>query len=231
MSIDPAAIDAITFDCYGTLIDWEAGIVSSVAPVLASHGSTWSRSDILRAYSEIEHREETGSYLPYREVLRRVMQGIGERAGIALSTRECETLVRSFADWPVYPDTPPALQALKTRFRIGVLSNVDRDLFALTAPKLGVALDVLVTAEDVRSYKPARGHFMQGLARLGIPPSRVLHAAESPYHDLGVAREMGMRTAWVRRRQGSGPTASGDAVAHADLVVADMSELARMLGL
>jgi 2-haloacid dehalogenase len=226
--LDFTRFRALTFDCYGTLIDWETGILACVRPILAARGIRPGDDEILAEYARLEAAEESGPYKPYRQVLRGVMRGIGEAFGAPLRTPEIDALAASVGEWPAFPDTAAALGALKSRYRIGVLSNVDRDLFGLTRAKLGIEPDVLVTAEDTRSYKPAIGHFWQGMRALALPGARILHVAQSLYHDIGPARSLGMGAVWVRRRStrtGGGATIPAPE-AEPDLEVVDLASLA-----
>lgn len=192
-------VRALTFDCYGTLIDWEGGICRALRPILDRHGVALSNAEVLEWYGQFEAEEQSGAYQPYRVVLARVMQRFAERAGFELSTEETQALVDALPHWPPFSDTAPALLRLRPHFRLGVLSNVDEDLFAATARHFPVRFDVVVTAEQVRRYKPARAHFDVGLQRLRLSAGQVLHVAQSLYHDVPVAKSLGMRTVWVRR--------------------------------
>ena len=217
----------LSFDCYGTLIDWESGILAAVRPVLAAHGATPADAEILERFAALESAIEAGPYLPYREVLRRVMQGLGREFGVALDARACESLPEALKDWPAFPDTPAALAALQRRFRLAVLSNVDDDLFAATLPRLGVTFDAVVTAQQCGSYKPARRNFERLLERTGASRDDLVHVAQSLYHDHVPARAMGLRTVWVNRRRGlPGAGATPPAAATPDLEVATLAELA-----
>lgn len=236
--LNPDQFDAITFDCYGTLIDWESGILQAVRPVLSVHGVRASDEELLALYARLEADLERrasadrGAFSRYREVLAGVMRGIGEHFGLTLIDREIDRLPASLARWPAFADTAPSLRALKSRYRLAVLSNIDRDLFEDTAPKLGVELDELVTADFCRSYKPDPRHFRVGLALLDLPPSRVLHVAESLVHDVVPARALGMTTVWVNRRGARGPGASGGVEGvkpHVELP--DLASLVARLGL
>lgn len=236
--LNPDRFDAITFDCYGTLIDWEQGILQAVRPVLAVHGVRAGDDELLALYARLEAdlerraSSDRQAFMRYREVLGQVMRGLGEHFGLDLIDREIDRLPASLARWPAFPETAPCLRALKTRYRLAVLSNIDRDLFEDTAPKLGVELDELVTADFCRSYKPDPRHFRVALALLDLPPARVLHVAESLVHDVVPARALGITTVWVNRRGDRGPGASGTTGAAApDLVVPDLATLVRRLGL
>lgn len=228
--IDLASIRAMTFDCYGTLIDWESGILGAVRPVLASHGATPSDADILTRYAMIEPEEEV-PYKPYREVLRATMRRIGEAFNAQLSEAECHALPNSLRDWKAFEETPAALQALASRYALGVVSNVDDDLFAFTRPKLGVDLDRFVSAQFCRSYKPALRNFRVMLAALELEPRQVLHVAESLFHDVSPASTLGMPTVWVNRRGGRDRAAASRIAATVpDVEVGSLAELVRVIG-
>lgn len=235
--IDFASFDAMTFDCYGTLIDWNAGVLGAVRSILDERASNHSDADLLALYGEFEREAERpspgGGHTAYRDVLREVVDRYGAHFGFTPTPAQRDALPESIKDWPAFPDTPDALRALKKRCRLAVLSNVDRDLFAMTAPKLGVELDALVTAQDVRSYKPGRAHFDEGLKRLGLPRARVLHVAQSLFHDVKPARELGFATVWVARGEGGAGASfnggSGSPDAQPDLIVPDLKTLAGML--
>lgn len=232
--IEPARIEAITFDCFGTLIDWEAGILSVLRVLCERYGvrPAPADADLLTLYARLEARAEDGPYRPYREVLAEVAGGVASELGFRLAAADRSLLADSMAEWPAFADTAASLRALKQRFRIGVLSNVDDDLFAGVQPRLGLrgmgGLDLLVTAEQVRSYKPAAGHFEEALRQLGMDRAALLHVAQSKRHDIAPARAMGIRCVWVDRQRGRGG-ASGEGAATADLDVPDLSTLVRHL--
>jgi len=232
--LDFTRFDALTFDCFGTLIDWEAGILACVRRVLAPARA--SDGEILSAYAELEAEHERGGprgHLPYREVLARVLEGLASRFGQELAPERRGALAESVRDWPAFADTPGALRALAGRFRLCVVSNVDDDLFAAVAPRLGVAFDAVVTAERCGSYKPAPGHFLAALRALDLPAGRVLHVAQSLYHDIAPARALGFTTVWVNRRHGRaghGATPTPPAGVAPDAEVPDLATLARRAG-
>jgi 2-haloacid dehalogenase len=221
--------EVVSFDCYGTLVDWESGILDAVRPILASHDLFPSDERLLEYYAEAESEAEKGPYAPYKDVLRRAFGGLLSRLGVAASSGEVDLLARSLGEWPPFPDTAAALRALKSRYRIAVISNTDDDLFALTAQSLGVAFDGVVTAEQARSYKPDPAVFRRALAAFGVPKERLLHAAQSLFHDVAPAQGLGIATAWVNRRAGRpGPGATPPAQAAPDLAVPDLATLASL---
>jgi len=195
---------AITFDCYGTLIDWETGLLGALRPVLRAHGSKLRDEQILALYAELEPAAQN-PYRRYREVLQEVMRGFGKRLGFQVSEAEARSLPDSLKDWQPFPDTVDALQKLQARFRLAIISNTDDDLFAGTAPHLQVKFDQVITAEQAGAYKPSLAPFRLALERLGLQKEQVLHAGQSVYHDVVPARSLGLATVLVRRR-GSGAT-------------------------
>jgi 2-haloacid dehalogenase len=219
----------LTFDCYGTLIDWERSILAALRPVLDRHGIAIADDAALELYGELESAVEAGPYLPYRDLLATVMDGFGERLGFVPSADERAALAVSVGDWPPFPDTVEALRALADRFQLVILSNIDDDLFALSARHFGVAFAAVVTAQQVGSYKPDPRNFDALLARLDTAPDRVLHVAQSLFHDIAPANALGLTTVWVNRRHdrpGSGATPP--AMARPDLVVPDLRTLAHL---
>ena len=223
----------LSFDCYGTLIDWETGISDAVAGALASHGIRKSRAEILALFAEVEPQIQVGGgYLEYRRVLRRVMAMIGIQLDFQFTESDMSCLADSLPFWPIFPDTRDALTAMKSRYKLAIISNVDDDLFAQTADVLGVELDAVVTAQQVQSYKPDHRNFNTALERMGISKDRWLHIGESLYHDIGPANELGIASVWVNRRQGmEGPGATRPTDARPDLEVPDLATLVGMMGL
>lgn len=221
--------EVLTFDCYGTLIDWESGILTAIRPVLSAHNINLSEEAILKLYSEFESKQEQGEYIKYREVLRRVVQEFGERLNFAPSPAEVDSLANSLRNWQPFPDTVEALKILKDKFKLAIISNVDDDLFAFTAKRLYVEFDWIITAEQVKSYKPSLNNFNQAIARMGLPLEKILHVAGSVYHDIVPANSLGLSTVWVNRRgskkSGAAPSASGQP----DLEVPDLKTLASLI--
>ncbi len=220
----------LTFDCYGTLIDWERGILAALRPLLDRHGVAPTEDQILELYGELEAAAEAGPYQPYRAVLAAVVDGFGARLGFAPSPEERAAFAASVGDWPPFPDTVEALRSLARRFQLVILSNVDDDLFAGSARQLGVEFAAVITAQQVGSYKPDRRNFRFALERLGVPAGRVLHVAQSLFHDIAPAKEIGLTTVWINRRHdrpGSGATPA--ATAQPDLEVPDLRTLARLV--
>ena len=192
-------ISHLTFDCYGTLIDWERGILGALQALMACSSQAALPENILRSFIHHEARLELQPWMPYREVLRGVMLSVANDFGLRLKSGEEDTLVNSLPHWPPFPDTVAALQRLSTRFKLVVLSNTDDSLFHQTQKHLQVQFAEIITAEQVRSYKPGRAHFDEALRRLNVPAKRILHVAQSLYHDHTPARQLGFHTAWINR--------------------------------
>lgn len=230
MSLDPGRFEALTFDCFGTLIDWETGILEALAPVLRRRARSADPESLLESFARHEAAAEAGPYLTYREVLARTLRGICGDLGFVPQPAEEAVFAASVGDWPAFPDSAPALARLAERYRLGVITNCDDDLFAAAARRLGVTFDPVVTAQQARGYKPSRRNFELALERLALPRDRVLHVAQSLYHDHVTARGMGLASAWVDRRAGrprGGATPPADA--SPDLVVPDMASFADLV--
>lgn len=191
--------DIVTFDCYGTLIDWKGGIGAAFAEAAAGDGVVLDPAAVFAAYAEIEPVVEAETYRRYREVLIETARRVAERLGWVLGERQSRFLPDSLPTWPPFPDTNPALERLAgAGYRLGILSNVDDDLLAGTLRHFRVHFDLLVTAQQVGSYKPAPGHFLTARDRIG--KDRWMHAAQSYFHDVVPARSLGIPIAWINRK-------------------------------
>ncbi len=230
MMLDFNRFEYLTFDCYGTLIDWEAGILGTLKPLLTAHQRDLSDEAILERFAQFEARGEAGEYKPYREVLEEVVRALGIQFRFRPRPREIHSLPESLKSWRPFPDTVPALRELKVRFRLAIISNVDDDLFAATAARLEVPFDHVITAQQARSYKPSPNNFRIALDRIGQPVEKILHVAQSLYHDVVPAKSLGLSTVWVNRRQGkTGAGATVPASATPDLEVPDLKSLADLV--
>lgn len=216
---------ALTFDCYGTLIDWENGILGALKPLLLAHNSNLDNEQILELFAKFEAELEKGEYLKYREVLRRVVQKFGERFGFEPTADELNSLADSIQHWLPFPDTVEALQILKQKFKLVIISNVDNDLFAFSAKHLKVEFDQIITAEQAKSYKPSLNNFRLAIERIDLPLEQILHVAASVYHDIVTAKSLGLSTVWVNRRADK---EGGLAVSQPDLEVPDLKTLAAL---
>jgi 2-haloacid dehalogenase len=225
--LDFARFEALTFDCYGTLIDWEAGISRALAVALLAHEIAPDSEELLQRYAGHEAALEAGPYRRYREILAEASRGVGRDYGVELSDEAADVFGGSVGDWPAFPDSAVALNALASRFRLGVITNCDDDLFALSNRRLGVKFDWVITAQQLGSYKPDPRNFELAFERMGLPRERVLHVAQSLFHDHVPAKTLGLTTVWIdRRRERPGFGATPPAEATPDLTLPDMASLA-----
>lgn len=217
----------LMFDCYGTLIDWERGILAALRPILARHAVEQSDDAILELFGELEAVAEAMTYQRYSAVLTTVLAGFAERLGFTLAPGEEDALARSVPDWPPFPDTVEALAVLGRRYRLVILSNIDDELFAASARHLKADFADVITAQQVGSYKPNPNNFRYALEKLGVPSDAILHVAQSLFHDIVPAKEVGLATVWVNRRHDRlGFGATPPASARPDLEVPDLRTLA-----
>ena len=223
--------EVLTFDCYGTLIDWENGMLAALKPLLSKHNVDLDDEQILKLFAEFESGLEAGEYMRYREVLRGVVRQFGERLGFKLNSAEY-LLPDSIKNWQPFPDTVEALKSLKQKFKLAILSNVDDDLFAASAKHLQVEFDWIITAEQAKSYKPSINTFKFAIEKIGLPREKILHVGASIYHDVIPASSVGLSTVFVDRRAGKkGSGAALPATAQPDMVVPDLKTLASRAGL
>jgi len=196
--------DFITFDCYGTLMDWESGIAEAFAQSSAVDGVTLGTAAVLAAYADIEPEVEAETYRTYRAVLTETARRVARRFGWPLSEERASFLADSLPNWRPFTDTNSALRRLGAAgYRLGILSNVDDDLLAGTLRHFSVKFDLLVTAQQVRAYKPAHKHFLAARERIGT--RRWLHVAQSYFHDVVPARALGIPVVWINRKRSAAP--------------------------
>jgi 2-haloacid dehalogenase len=197
----------LTFDCYGTLIDWESGILNELKPWTTSHGIEVSDDALLEAFGDAEARSEreTPTRL-YPQILENVLERLAAHWSVTLREGDARAFGESVVRWPAFPDSPAALQYLKQHYKLVILSNVDHASFARSNERLGVTFDRVITAEDIGSYKPDVRNFRHAIAdlkqTLGVEPSQVLHTAQSVFHDIVPAKSIGLATMWINRRRG-----------------------------
>jgi len=230
--MDFAAFQALTFDCYGTLIDWESGILAELRPWIRARGKGFGDDEILTAFAAEESPIQVATPgKPYPIVLAEGLRALGRRWGIAVTDAEAAEFGGSVRRWPAFPDSAAALQYLKRHYKLVILSNVDRASFAKSNQRLGVEFDRVLTAEEIGSYKPDIRNFryaIRTLAEMGVPREKILHVAQSRFHDIVPAKSLGLRTVWVNRRKGrpgGGATLPPSGDATPDLEVASMAEL------
>jgi 2-haloalkanoic acid dehalogenase type II len=216
-----SAVDWVTFDCYGTLIDWEGGIYAALAPLLPRG---IDRDELGRQYIGVEAEVEAGKYLTYREVLDRASRLLLQRLGRPLPETRLSPLPASLPSWQPFPEVAKALRAVRAQARrIAILSNVDRDLLASSIKKIGVEPDLTITAEDAGSYKPAQGHWRTFERRARATAERSVHVGASLYHDIAPATALGYRTVFVNRH--GEPLDSEGSVVRPTRVVRDLAAL------
>lgn len=225
---------ALTFDCYGTLIDWESGMIAALRPLTERVGQSLSRDDILGAHARHESAQQAQTPAkPYRDVLAVVYRRLAEEWAVPVRWDECLAYGASVPNWPAFPDSAEALRYLKRHYRLVILSNVDNASFACSNAKLGVAFDAVYTAEDAGSYKPSDGNFeymLANLRTLGIEAGDILHTAESLFHDHAPANRHGLASCWIHRRSergGFGATMTPATMPHHDFRFTSLAELVR----
>ena len=219
--------EILTFDCYGTLVDWESGIFSALRPLLTKYGKSISDVHLLELYGEFEASAEAGPYRSYREILGTVTRTFADRLGFSPTDLELRALADSVPDWLPWPDTVAALNQLSKHYKLAIISNIDDDLFAKTRPKLAVSFDHVITAQQARCYKPGPAIFQLALEKIKLDTSCILHVGQSIYHDVLPAQAFGVGTVWVNRpspRAGIGAVKS--AQGRPDLEVPNLQRLA-----
>lgn len=224
---------ALTFDCYGTLIDWESGMFTALQPLAARVRKPLSRDEVLAAHGRHESSQQLVTpAMPYSRLLAMVYKRLAEEWGVPASFEEALAYGRSIKDWPAFPDSADALRYLKQHYRLVILSNVDNESFAFSNAKLGVTFNAIYTAEDIGSYKPSPRNFtymLDKIVTLGVEKDQILHTAESLFHDHGPANEFGLKSCWIHRRHaegGFGATMNPGKQPHYDFRFTSMAALA-----
>ena len=225
-------IQAITFDCYGTLIDWEGGAKQSLRALLQKRRPrdtgllrTEFLDELFGAWERAQWTRIQQSYAPYRQIAAESLEQVAAEHELPLSGADARAFADSIATWQPFPDTAAALAKLKQKARLGIISNIDDDILAASVARLGVEFDLLLTAEQARAYKPSPLPFQRALERLNLLPAQVAHAAFGFEYDITTAHALGFRTILVRRGRREFPPAPVP-----DLIVADLGELAQTLG-
>ena len=233
MMLDFRRFEALTFDCYGTLIDWESGLLPIFERWAERFGVEARGDTLLEAFAkaEVQTEAEYPSML-YPDILRVVMRRIADGFGMSHDEAASTELAESVGNWPAFPDSADALRSLQRHYKLAILSNVDRASFACSNQRLGVDFDLIVTAEDVGSYKPNLRNFdtvLERLAALGVVKDRVLHVAQSLYHDHVPAKKLGLASVWMDRRHaksGHGATVPPDTPVMPDAQYPSMQDFA-----
>ena len=203
--LDFADVTVLSFDCYGTLIDWESGILSTLRPLFSRYGIDKADRELLELYGRFERQaQEQTPFVNYKSVLREVAARYYRHFNIDPNfggEAEAEhILADSLGDWPAFPDTVQALESLKSRFKLAIISNVDDGMIRLSQAHLGVTFDWVITSEQVGAYKPCAENFHHAMRIMGIEPAQHVHVAQSLYHDIAPASALGWKTVWVNRR-------------------------------
>lgn len=224
----------LTFDCYGTLIDWESGIYHALMPLLErAHLSGRGLDEVLEEYAKVEADQELLTpAMPYSQLLSVVAQRLAKSWGISLSNEQANIFGASVPDWPEFPDSAASLQYLKQHFKLVILSNVDRISFRASNARLQVEFDAIYSAQDIGSYKPDARNFEYMLRRLkedfGLEKQHILHTAQSLFHDHAPANSFGLTSAWIDRRHASkgwGATLAPPGTPHYDFRFESMDEM------
>lgn len=222
----------LTFDCYGTLIDWESGMFQALQPLVAKAARPLSRDQVLEAHARHEsYQQLTTPTRVYRDILAIVYKRLAEEWGVPVSWDECVAYGESISEWPAFEDSAAALQYLKQHYKLVILSNVDNESFSFSNLKLQVVFDAIFTAEDIGSYKPAPRNFeymLEKLAGYGIRKEEILHTAESLFHDHKPANDLGLASCWIHRRHaagGFGATIDPGTQPHVDFRFTSMAEM------
>jgi 2-haloalkanoic acid dehalogenase type II len=226
--------NVLTFDCYGTLIDWETGIIEALAPLTHRVRRPLTRDNILEAHARHESSQQVQTPTKlYRELLAIVYKRLGEEWGVPVPYEECVAYGHSVRNWPAFGDSASSLQYLKRFYKLVILSNVDNETFAHSNKRLQVEFDTVFTAEDVGSYKPdprAFEYMLKKLGGMGIAKGDILHTAESMFHDHRPGNSMGLTSCWIYRRHeqgGFGATMDPGEMPRYDFQFRSMAELTR----
>jgi 2-haloalkanoic acid dehalogenase type II len=214
-------LSAITFDCYGTLVDWEAGITSFLTEVLREKGTTASIPEVVRVREDIDFEMVQGPYRTYKEILRLSLKETFHQFQVAYNDQDGERLIQSVPTWPVFTETKPALERLARKCRLAIISNIDKDIIEKTKANIGVQFAITVTAQEARAYKPTPKPFQIALKKLAAKPTSILHVSSGFRYDIPPAHRLGFRTAWVNRKSEQAPLGE-----RADYEFKNLTELA-----
>jgi 2-haloacid dehalogenase len=224
-NLDLTRTKVLTFDCYGTLIDWEAGILGALHRYLPLDAA--SDDELLEEYAALEAAAEAGPFESYRVILGRSLAAVLRSHGVAVADRDLGELGGSVVDWPAFPDSAEALARLAARFDLATITNCDDDLFAASNAKLGNPFRWVITAQQAGSYKPSLNNFEVAFERIGVDRDQIVHVAQSLFHDHVPAKQLGLTTVWINRRAGrAGAGATPLAEATPDATFSDMASLA-----
>jgi 2-haloacid dehalogenase len=228
--------EALSFDCYGTLIDWETGISAFLTSWAAKQGRHVDKEELLVGYAKYESKAEAERPADlYPKILAAALQGLAEQLGLEASADDLAQFGASVPDWPAFPDSSAALSMLQKSHKLIVLSNVDTQSFAASSARLGIPFDAVITAQDVGSYKPSMNNFEALKSKsleLGVAPGKLLHVAQSLFHDHVPAKAAGLSTVWINRRHnrpGWGATPEPQEPVQPDFMFSSMKEFAQAI--
>ncbi len=189
----------ISFDCYGTLIDWKKGVLNALVPLFDEFLIDISEEEIFSLFLKFDAKLESLSYIPYKEILKDIMKAFSKELGLNMVDDDLMVLSDSLPQWPAFPDTVASLEKLKTKYKLAIISNIDNDLFQKTKSTLKLEFDFVISAEDVGSYKPSINNFNEALTLFDIPKDNLLHCAQSLYHDISPCNQLGISNIWINR--------------------------------
>jgi 2-haloacid dehalogenase len=224
--MDYSKIRLLSFDCYGTLIDWRKSVLDILEPFFKEHTISFSRDRLFTAFLEADRRLTGAAYIPYREILAEIVRLMSTDLQVSIPPRSRYILSEKFDRWLPFPDTVESLRVLKDHYKLAILSNVDDDLFSITRELLGVDFDFVVTAGQLRSYKPSHENFIRAQEKFGMELEEILHVAQSVFHDIRPSNKLGWNNVWLNRYKESERT---DPMEFPDLEVPDLESLVRIL--
>ena len=222
------SFEIISFDCYGTLIDWKKAVLDILGSVISRYHIEVEREELFMMFLEVDREVINDEYRPYREILTEITDRIAAKLSINLINKDRTCLSDRFDEWIPFYDTVRALKKLASQYKLCVISNIDNDLFGITASKLGVKFDFLITAQNLRTYKPNHNNFKQALSSFGIDRDRQLHVAQSIHHDIIPANQLGINNVWINRYAEEVPESE---VGNPGMIIPDLASLVREMGL
>ena len=220
--------EILSFDCYGTLVNWKKSILDILIPVVNKYNRNISGDDLFQLFLEADHKFVGVDYKPYRDILIDTMVEIGNRLNLNLLSPDRSCLVDRFGDWTPFPDTYDSLIELQKKYRLAIISNVDDELFDVTKKCLGVKFDFIITAKQLRSYKPSLNNFNKAQEQFGVSPGKILHIAQSIFHDIIPTNKLGWNNVWVNRYNEPERTVPAE---FPDLEVPDLVSLVRVINM
>ncbi len=224
--MDYSKIKLLSFDCYGTLIDWRTGVLNTLGPFFCEFMVGFSRKELFEAFLRADRQVSGGEYRSYREVLADIVLFIADELRIFIDPDTRYVLSEKFGDWQPFPDTVESLKALQKKYKLAIISNVDDDMFAITNKFLGIEFDYLITAGQLGSYKPSENNFQKALEKFGLKQEEILHVAQSIYHDIIPSNKLGWNNVWVNRYEEPERTIPNE---FPDLEVPDLASLVKIL--